>query len=100
MAYTQREEPRAPVFTKIQPEAKPTFPPSTPRNLKPVAAAAATASSQNVALSVGQYIEHERFGLGEVLKVEGEGDSAKALIRFENAGEKQLLLRFARFKVV
>ena len=100
MAYTQREEPRAPVFTKIQPEAKPTFTPSTPRNLKPVAAAAATAPSQNVALSVGQYIEHERFGLGEVLKVEGEGDSAKALIRFENAGEKQLLLRFARFKVV
>ena len=100
MAYTQREEPRAPVFTKIQPEAKPTFTPSTPRNLKPVAAAAATAPSQNLALSVGQYIEHERFGLGEVLKVEGEGDSAKALIRFENAGEKQLLLRFARFKVV
>lgn len=100
MAYTQREEPRAPVFTKIQPEAKPTFTPSTPRNLKPVAAAATTASSQNVALSVGQYIEHERFGLGEVLKVEGEGDSAKALIRFKNAGEKQLLLRFARFKVV
>lgn len=98
MAYTQREEPRAPVFTKIQPEAKPTFTPSTPRNLKPVAAA--TASSQNVALSVGQYIEHERFGLGEVLKVEGEGDSAKTLIRFKNAGEKQLLLRFARFKVV
>jgi DNA helicase-2/ATP-dependent DNA helicase PcrA len=100
MAYTQREEPRAPIFTKIQAEAKPTFTPSAPRNLKPVAAAAATASSQNVALSVGQYIEHERFGLGEVLKVEGEGDSAKALIRFENAGEKQLLLRFARFKVV
>ena len=100
MAYTQREEPRAPVFTKIQPDAQPTFTPSTPRNLKPVAAAAATASSQNVALSVGQYIEHERFGLGEVLKVEGEGDSAKALIRFENAGEKQLLLRFARFKII
>lgn len=100
MAYTQREEFRAPVFTKIQPEAKPTFTPSTPRNLKPVAAAATTAPSQNVALSVGQYIEHERFGLGEVLKVEGEGDSAKALIRFKNAGEKQLLLRFARFKVV
>ena len=100
MAYTQREEPRVPVFTKIQSEAKPTFTPSTPRNLKPVAAAATTAPSQNVALSVGQYIEHERFGLGEVLKVEGEGDSAKALIRFENAGEKQLLLRFARFKVV
>ena len=100
MAYTQREEPRAPIFTKPQQETKPTFTPTTPRNLKPVAAAAATVPAQNVALSVGQYIEHERFGLGEVLKVEGEGDSAKATIRFENAGEKQLLLRFARFKVV
>ena len=38
--------------------------------------------------------------LGEVLKVEGEGDNAKATIRFKNAGDKQLLLRFARFKVI
>lgn len=100
MAYTQREEPRAPIFTKPQPEARPTFTPSTPRNLKPVAAAASTVPSQNVALQVGQYIEHERFGLGRVLKVEGSGDNAKATIHFENAGEKQLLLRFARFKVI
>ena len=48
----------------------------------------------------GQQIEHERFGLGEVLQVEGNGDNAKATIRFKNAGEKQLLLRFARFKVI
>ena len=48
----------------------------------------------------GQIIEHERFGLGEVMKVEGEGDNAKATIRFKNAGDKQLLLRFARFKVI
>lgn len=51
-------------------------------------------------LNVGQWIEHERFGSGEVLRVEGEGDNAKATIRFKNVGEKQLLLRFARFKVV
>ena len=51
-------------------------------------------------LTVGQQIEHERFGLGEVEKVEGEGDNAKATIRFRNAGTKQLLLRFARFKVI
>lgn len=100
MAYTQREEPRVSIFSKPQPEARPTFTLSTPRNLKPVAAASSAAPSQNIALSVGQYIEHERFGLGEVLRVEGEGDSAKATIRFNNAGEKQLLLRFARFKLV
>jgi hypothetical protein len=45
-------------------------------------------------------IEHERFGLGEVIKVEGTGDNAKATIHFKNAGDKQLLLRFARFKVI
>lgn len=48
----------------------------------------------------GQHIEHERFGVGEVLKVEGTGENTKALIRFENAGEKQLLLKFARFRVL
>ena len=51
-------------------------------------------------LAPGQHIEHERFGIGEVLKVEGTGENAKALIRFENAGEKQLLLKFARFRVM
>lgn len=48
----------------------------------------------------GQSIEHERFGLGEVISVEGVGDNAKAKIKFQHAGEKQLLLRFARFKVL
>ena len=51
-------------------------------------------------LSPGQHIEHERFGVGEVIKVEGTGENTKALIRFENAGEKQLLLKFARFRVL
>ena len=80
--------------------------PTVPRNLKRVAPSANTAStslsdggSAN-RIQQGQLIEHERFGLGEVLKVEGEGDNAKATIRFKNAGDKQLLLRFARFKVL
>ena len=80
--------------------------PTVPRNLKRVAPSANTAStslsdggSAN-RIQQGQLIEHERFGLGEVLKVEGEGDNAKATIRFKNAGDKQLLLRFARFKVI
>ena len=44
--------------------------------------------------------EHERFGIGDVIKVEGIGENSKATVRFRNAGEKQLLLKFARFKVV
>lgn len=51
-------------------------------------------------LQVGSVIEHERFGEGEVVSLVGEGDSSKATVRFRNAGEKQLLLKFARFKVI
>ncbi len=82
--------------------------PGVPRNLKKVSVVGGSNSAQVVpsgsvsvvGVQVGQMIEHERFGLGEVLKVEGTGDNAKATIHFKNAGDKQLLLRFARFKVV
>ena len=82
--------------------------PGVPPNMKRVsppaggsAAASSPAAGAGVnSVSAGQLIEHERFGLGEVLKVEGTGDNAKATIRFKNAGDKQLLLRFARFKVI
>ena len=80
--------------------------PAVPRNLKrvmPASDSAGTTSQSGVSISgvmEGQLIEHERFGIGEVLKMEGEGDNAKATIRFKNAGDKQLLLRFARFKVI
>lgn len=80
--------------------------PSVPRNLKKMDTAgvgfagAPKASASVAGVQVGQRIEHERFGRGEVMKLDGTGDNAKATIRFENAGEKQLLLRFARFKVV
>ena len=54
----------------------------------------------SASVAVGQRIQHERFGVGEVIKIEGSGDNAKATISFQHAGEKQLLLRFARFKVI
>ena len=74
-----------------------------PRHLKRVPASSSpsvAAAAGNAALHAGQTIEHERFGMGTVLRVEGTGENVKATIRFENVGEKQLLLRFARFKVV
>ena len=52
------------------------------------------------ALKVGNVIEHERFGLGTVLSVEGTGGDTKAVIKFLNLGEKTLLLKFARYKVL
>ena len=56
--------------------------------------------AQSSALKVGNVIEHERFGLGTVLSVEGTGGDAKAVIKFLNLGEKTLLLKFARYKVL
>lgn len=77
--------------------------PSMPRNLRrvdPIQPSSPSSGSPTALLHEGQFIEHERFGRGEVLKVEGVGDNAKATIRFQHAGDKQLLLRFARFKVI
>lgn len=45
-------------------------------------------------------IEHERFGIGKVVRLEGSGENMKATVQFENAGVKQLLVKFARFTVV
>lgn len=45
-------------------------------------------------------IEHERFGIGTVIRLEGVGENTKATVQFKNAGVKQLLLKFARFKVI
>lgn len=51
-------------------------------------------------LTVGTAVYHERFGQGVVTDIEGEGESAKATVRFENAGVKKLLLKFARLKTL
>lgn len=51
-------------------------------------------------LREGMTIEHQRFGIGTVLKVEGTGENEKATIEFRNVGTKQLLLKFAKFTIV
>ena len=79
--------------------------PAAPRVLRRIPAAetsvGTSASSPAVnGVCAGKQIEHERFGIGEIIKVEGSGDNCKATVRFRNAGEKQLLLKFARFKII
>lgn len=56
--------------------------------------------NERLGLQVGQLIEHERFGIGEVKKIEGSDENRKATIEFRNLGIKVLLLRFARFKII
>ena len=59
-----------------------------------------TSSSGTPSIKVGTHIQHERFGRGQVIAIEGSGIDAKATVQFENVGTKQLLLRFAKFKVL
>jgi DNA helicase-2/ATP-dependent DNA helicase PcrA len=51
-------------------------------------------------LHEGVRIEHQRFGIGTVIKLEGTGENTKATVDFRNAGTKQLLLKFAKFKII
>ncbi|HOY50982.1 MAG TPA: hypothetical protein PLX49_04400, partial [Prolixibacteraceae bacterium] len=48
----------------------------------------------------GTTVEHQRFGIGKVLQIEGTPPDLKATVFFHNAGQKQLLLRFARLRIV
>ena len=61
---------------------------------------ASNASSVAGSLSEGCRIEHQRFGIGTVLKIEGTGENTKATVEFQNAGTKQLLLKFAKFTIL
>ena len=74
-----------------------------PQRLQRITTSATPASAASVGsapLRVGQIIEHERFGIGDVINVEGSGENAKATIKFRNVGVKQLLLKFARYKII
>ena len=61
---------------------------------------ASNASSAAGSLTEGCRIEHQRFGIGTVLKIEGTGENTKATVEFQNAGTKQLLLKFAKFTIL
>lgn len=75
-------------------------PPRALRRIPDAAPSTASSAPSAGGLSAGTWIEHERFGKGEVTKVEGSGDNCKATVQFQHAGVKQLLLKFARFKVI
>ena len=106
-------KPSAPTSKPSAPIAKPSLPvakPSTsaserPRSLRPVSSVQSSYTSSTPlqngqSLKVGDRIEHARFGLGTVEAIEGSGLDTKATVLFDNAGRKQLLLRFAQFKVL
>lgn len=85
-----------PVYKKLKGQIKP------PQNLKSISnAKLANPVGGCVAnLKIGDYVLHDRFGKGKVVSIEGDPENAKALINFENEGDKKLLLKFAKLKVL
>jgi DNA helicase-2/ATP-dependent DNA helicase PcrA len=78
---------------------------SPPKKLIPLAKRMAatntpTDTSANAGLRVGSVVEHEKFGIGEISKIEGVYPEAKATIQFRTNGEKNLLLKYAKLKIV
>lgn len=74
----------------------------SPQNLKPISSAKLTnpVGGSIANLKIGDHVLHDRFGKGKVISIEGDPENAKALINFENEGDKKLLLKFAKLKVL
>ncbi|MEO9569916.1 MAG: UvrD-helicase domain-containing protein [Polaribacter sp.] len=71
-----------------------------PKNLKKVSQASSKANLFDGNIIVGNIVEHNRFGSGEVIALEGNGPNKKAEIKFGTVGKKKLLLQFAKLKVI
>lgn len=94
-------KPKSPKFRKKEPKKKPeSFKISTPKKLKPVSKTSGSTNLFDTKLVVGNVVNHQRFGRGEVMKIEGAGGDLKAEIKFENGNTKKLLLRFAKLEVL
>lgn len=90
---TQQKVPTTGNFVKISGRAY-------DAGVKPMTSQSSSSSSSVPSLKAGNVVEHSRFGRGIVEAVEGNGIDAKATVRFENVGTKQLLLRFAKITVI
>ncbi len=83
-----------PVATQFMAAPKPRLVPVRHEAPRPQSAAG------DIGLKEGNVIEHQRFGIGTVVRLEGSGENAKATVDFKNAGTKQLLLKFAKYTIV
>jgi DNA helicase-2/ATP-dependent DNA helicase PcrA len=94
-------KPKSPKLRKKELKKKPeSFKISTPKKLKPVSKTSGSTNLFDTKLVVGNVVNHQRFGRGEVMKIEGAGGDLKAEIKFENGDTKKLLLRFAKLEVL
>lgn len=96
-----RADPKPRAVAPRQPEkAVDPFGPNFKRVYNAVAPRKMDSEPSAADLHEGSKIEHQRFGIGTVVRIEGTGENTKATVDFRNAGTKQLLLKFAKFKVI
>ncbi len=83
-------------------ESKPAYMPSTPTAPKVIAHVPSSnfAASDTSDLQPGQKVEHQKFGFGEVLKMEGSAHNPIATVKFEHNGEKKIMLNYAKLRIV
>lgn len=91
VAPMHRPQPRPAASPMPQPRFTPT---------SRIASHSPIATAVNLDFSIGDKVSHDRFGLGVITALDGNGGSAKATVEFKNAGTKQLLLKFARLKKI
>ena len=93
--YRRESQNAKPVASQFIADPKPGF-----KSVRAVNAVHRIMGDTAGSLSEGCRIEHQRFGIGTVLKIEGTGENTKATVEFQNAGTKQLLLKFAKFTIL
>ena len=91
---------KKPAYLKAKPKVKESFKITAPKNLKKVSETKSNTNLFDNKLIVGDVVNHQRFGKGNVLNIEGKGADLKAEIKFENGGIKKLLLRFAKLEII
>ncbi|MDC1259423.1 UvrD-helicase domain-containing protein [Flavobacteriaceae bacterium] len=91
---------KKPAYMKKKPKPAEKFKISTPKNLKKVSDSKSTSNLFDNKLIVGDIVNHQRFGKGTVLNIEGKAADLKAEIKFETGGSKKLLLRFAKLEIL
>ncbi len=101
-SFSQKNKPTKPVA----PQGTPTSPQAVPRGFTKAAQAQARQDDKDFVaddsstITVGMDVEHQRFGFGKVISMEGRYPDNKAIILFDGHGQKQLLLKFAKLRIV
>ena len=91
---------KKPAYLKAKPKIKESFKITAPKNLKKVSETINNTNLFDNKLIVGDVVNHQRFGKGNVINIEGKAADLKAEIKFENGGVKKLLLRFAKLEII